>query len=641
MRVRRRSRPAPRGWVALLAVATAVLTVLAGCSAVPGSGAARDIRQVADQLDEQAPAAPRSGLQPDQIVRGFIAASARPDTVAGASNAFASARQFLAADAQSDWEGPAGPVVVLPDTYRTESSTDDESDDESQVTVTAVPDGQLDEQRAFVPSSGADEPAFSYTMRLVREDGQWRISNPPNQLIIVSGDFPTAFQPRVVYFLDASATVVVPDLRYPLIGGTEVARADRLMQLLLRGPSSLLRGAAFTELGARAELRSNLSLDTEGVLTVDLTGVDTSTPAIRRALAAQIVWTLAATSPRIRITVDGIPLDSAQPVYTQTTMSSFDPDRVAGTGQVASDPYFVDTDGVVVNLENRQTLFDGSDAGTGPIRAVAMSAATGAVAAVADSGSGAAAADRQSLVIGRPLQDDRLAVTLRAGTLTAPAFTRTGDEVWVVQNGATEPEVVQVAAAGQASRARVDATALAGLGPVTALALSPDGVRVAVVAGGRLYLGGIAPVTGDTVTATATEPVVPGVPVPTTEPAAPVTDVPAASLAIVNLTLLRSDLSDASAVAFPSSKGITAAAKDGSGYRTLWSVSIDGKVATQYTTAGQFDDIAAFAVATAEQPLIAFGGRIWRLEGSPAGGQWVSPAPEAAAVNGSAPFYPG
>jgi hypothetical protein len=318
---------------------------------------------------------------------------------------------------------------------------------------------------------------------------------------------------------------------------------------------------------------------------------------------------------------------------------------VAGTGQVASDPYFVDTDGVVLNLENRQPLFDGGDAGTGPIRAVAMSAATGAVAAVADSGTdnGIGTADRQSLIIGRPLQDDRLAVTLQAGSLTAPSFTRTGDEVWVVQNGATEPEVVQVAAAGQASRARVDATALAGLGPVTALALSPDGVRVAVVAGGRLYLGGIAPVTEVTeVTATpATEPVGPGVPTSTTEAAAPVTDVPAASLAIVNLSLLRSNLSEVAAMAFTSSTGITAAAKDGSGYSTLWSVSIDGRVATPYTTAGQFDDITAFAVATAEQPLIAFGGRIWRLEGTQTGGQWVSPAPEAAAVNGSAPFYPG
>ena len=59
----------------------------------------------------------------------------------------------------------------------------------------------------------------------------------------------------------------------------------------------------------------------------------------------------------------------------------------------------------------------------------------------------------------------------------------------MVQNGATKPEVYRVSASGSPSRERVDSDEFTGKGPVTALALSPDGVRVAVVAGERLYSG--------------------------------------------------------------------------------------------------------------------------------------------------------
>ena len=159
-------------------------------------------------------------------------------------------------------------------------------------------------------------------------------------------DFATAFRQRVLYFLDRSGTVVVPDVRHVVIGQTPANRANRLISMLIGGPSSQLRRRGADPSSPReSALRSNPSVDPDGVLQVDLTGVDVSTPEARRALAAQIVWTLSPTSPRIAITVDGEPLDPAQQVYTINSVSSFDPDRLAGTGQVASDPYFVTPDG--------------------------------------------------------------------------------------------------------------------------------------------------------------------------------------------------------------------------------------------------------------------------------------------------------
>ena len=37
---------------------------------------------------------------------------------------------------------------------------------------------------------------------------------------------------------------------------------------------------------------------------------------------------------------------------------------------------------------------------------------------------------------------------LKAGTITQPSFTHGGDEAWVVQNGATKPEVYRISTTG-------------------------------------------------------------------------------------------------------------------------------------------------------------------------------------------------
>ncbi len=501
----------------------ALLALAAGCSGVPGSSAAVDVTQIAEQLAPIAPAAPTPGQQPDQIVRGFIAASARPDLDTASGSSFAAARQYLAPQAQTSWQPHGLPVVVLGDGYRTDVTRADPG----VVTVSGVTTGHLDTDRSFQTAAG--DP-YSRALTLVQVEGEWRISDPPPELLVTSSEFGTAFRQRVLYFLDRTGTVVVPDVRHVVIGQTPANRANRLITMLFRGPSSRLIDAVSSEFTARSALRSNPSIDSEGVLQVDLTGVDISTPEARRALAAQLVWTLSPTVPRIAITVDGEPLDPAQQVYTINTVTSFDPDRLAGTGQVASDPFYVRNDGAVVGL------FDGAPVpgplGTASIRVktAAQSSATGAIAAVADDPAGG-----QNLLLTLPTANDRADPLLKATTLTAPSFTRAGDEVWVVQNGATKPEVYRVSSAGNPSRERVGSTQLAGKGPVTALALSPDGVRVAVVAGERLYLGVLTRQSvGDTAPAT-------------TDPGVATTQTP---LQITRLSLLRPDLVHVGPVSF-------------------------------------------------------------------------------------------
>ena len=259
--------------------------------------------------------------------------------------------------------------------------------------------GLLDTERSFHTE---DASVYSRAIHLMLVDGEWRITDPPPELLLTSTDFPTAYRQRVLYFLDQSGTVVVPDIRHVVIGQTPANRASRLLSLLMRGPSSQLAGGVTTQFTSKSSLRSNPSVDSEGVLQVDLTGVDVSTPEARRALAAQIVWTLSPTSPRITITVDGEPLDPAQPVYTINSVSSFDPDRLAGTGQVASDPFYVTTSGAVLGLLDGQPVTGPLGSGALVVSAAAQSSATGVTAAVAADPAGG-----QQLVMARPAEPDR------------------------------------------------------------------------------------------------------------------------------------------------------------------------------------------------------------------------------------------
>ena len=218
------------------------------------------------------------------------------------------------------------------------------------------PFARLVGRRPVVPPEDAPQ-SYARAVPLVLVDGQWRISDPPPELLLTNSEFSTAFRQRVLYFLDPTGTGRCTGCRHVVIGQTPANRANRLISMLIHGPSDALGGRGCIPSSPPSRRSGRIpSVDPEGVLQVDLTGVDVSTPEARRALAAQLVWTLSPTSPRIGITVDGEALDPAQPVYTINSVSSFDPDRLAGTGQVASDPFYVNPSGAIVGLLDGQPM---------------------------------------------------------------------------------------------------------------------------------------------------------------------------------------------------------------------------------------------------------------------------------------------
>jgi hypothetical protein len=614
--------------LALVALLGLVLT--AGCAGIPSSGSPQDFRHVAEQSTAAGPRGPDPGQQPEQIVREFIYASAltQYDT---AGESYVAARQFLTPAAQKTWRADSGSTVVRVLSNDFATQTDPETP--GRVTVTATQIGELRSDRSYLPVGSAP---YQVKMHLVQSDGQWRISDPPADVLITQSEFSTAFQPRTIYFLDSTGRVVVPDLRYLAKASTQDLSANRLMDLLLAGPSGQIAGAARTQLGKGAQLASNVHIDSSGVAHVSLQGITLTTAAARQALAAQVVWTL---DQQVEITVDGQPLDepdgttAAAPEPTVYSLSNgavanFSPDVVPGSAQAVSDAYYID-DGAILKLSDSSPMWGSVGTGSVDVVSAALSAASGALAAVARDPEGG-----EQLLVGRPFENQPTVTVLKASTLTTPSFTRWGYAAWTVQNGASQPEIYQVTvSSGTPTWSRVSAPGLADLGTVTALALSPDGVRVAVVAGGRLYLGIISPAPDDSAAATTS---------------ADDSDAPSdrRGVQVTGLHVLRSDLTDVGPITWDDSTSLLVGAKTvGSTHRTVFEVSVDGQSVIPVTTSQSFGDVFndVDAIASSATPglpmLISFGGHIWELQGGSTSGQWISPDGNLWMV-GNGPFYP-
>ncbi len=566
----------------------AVLVVLIGvlltaCSGIPGSGPVQDVTKVADQVNQDAPATPDAGMTADAIVRGFISSAARISLAGPAGSAYLAPKQYLTTKAAQTWQSKPSSVVILSDQYRIDPS----ATDPNAYNIVSPLIATLDPDKAYHAGNGA---SYKATVHVVKQKGEWRIADPPAELLITESDFTNVFSVRTLYFLDAAHSVVVPDRRY-LIRSTPDTRVLTLLNLLFRGPAGVLKGAADSELTG-ASLRTTPTTDSAGLTTIDLSGIDVPTAADRNALAAQLVWTLSPDTSPLSININGEPLDPDQLVYTASTVESFSPDRVPGTGAVASDPYFINEAGGIINLLTKKALYGGVGTGSKHVVSASMSAATGTLAAVSNTRNSDGSAGQQ-LLIGQPLAYEQSIPALQANSLTQPSFSRSGDEVWVVQNGAAKnPEIYQISTSrtsstvngsGAASRAKVGSAQLTGKGAVTALVLSPDGVRVAIVAGQKLYLGAIAPVS------TAQ-----------TDSTSPATADTPAALTVINLQQLQGALTDVGPVAFQSSNDLMVVSNNLPGYRSIKELKIDGSNLTQATTNAQYSDVTSMAVSTVD-----------------------------------------
>ncbi|SDO15899.1 Sporulation and spore germination [Klenkia soli] len=555
--------------------------LLGGCGTVPTSSDPVPITQVADPPEDVGIEAlpPVAGASPEEVVRGFV------DAMASTTRNHPVARQFLTSDAADSWRDTDGITVISAD-YAPVAS------DDGTVAVTAGLVGRVDEQGSFTTGDGQ---SFDQTFRLVQEDGEWRITDPTDGLLQLEPDFARTYDEVNAYFLDPTATRVVPDPRF-LVSGESQATA--LVDRLLTGPSPTL-SAGVTNPLAGVELRSNVRIDQQ-VATVDLTGLPAGTSDALNVLCAQLVWSLDQLDDvrAVRVSVDGAPVDvpGVPDVQTVDDWASFDPDAVPAVSV-----------GHYVAGGALRTVTAG-DAAPGPAGTGQYGLSAAAVTADARTNqlgttvAVAAAGGTATLLVGP--YGDALAPVLTAGTFTDPTTAATRPEVWTVRDGG---EVIRVPATG--SPQSVSAPALPELGTVRVFQLSPDGVRAAVVVdgpdGGELLVGTVAR-SDDQVT-------------------------------LGDLRAVAPDLSQVVDVGWRTASELVvlAGAQDEDG-TAPWSVGVDGWDLTALSRSGLPGQPTAVAAAPSRTPLVVAAGTLWQL----VSGTWSTLVRGQEPLPGGAPFYP-
>lgn len=460
----RRSRAA-----AAVAVTVSVLAALAGCSEIPTSGPVIGGDPVDPPPGQQRPfirqdaPPPLPGDSPVGIVDGFV------EAMASYAPGYETAREYLTEDAGASWDTSAGITVFL------EAKPAIEAISENLVGLRMVVSGEVDRDGTYVAAAPGDTQELQ--LRMEQEDGEWRIANPPDGIMLAGFSFDQEYEPYNVYFFDPQLSVLVPD---PVYLPRSANAATLLAQTLLAGPSSWLAPAVRTAFPEGTELALDAVPVVSGTATVELSeAAGLASPEERERMLAQLTWTLGMLSEvdRVEVTSGEIPLwQGGEPASQHdSAMNAFNPTVVSADAPL----YAVTADGVVSLADGGFVPVPGPLGSMPGIGEVAVN--VGGNRAVVVTGGGTAL---QAAMFG---EGEAVQPLLDGVDLRSPAWDRTG-LIWAVDRGANGPGFVV---------ARPDGERLQVVVPelqhrdVERLAVSLDGTRIAVVVGEQAFVGDI------------------------------------------------------------------------------------------------------------------------------------------------------
>jgi hypothetical protein len=232
----------------------AVLLSLAGCVSMPTGGPvqAYPVTQGTDAQSQQymqvEPESPGAGWNPQQIVQGFLAASASFATYRNV------AKQYLTPQEGTAWKpnwsavvytnGPtAGAPTYPPNPKQSKQSKQPEA---ATVQVNGAVQSTLQGNGLYsVRSSKGSGTQGTYTFGLVNLNGQWRINSAPQQLLLTSVSFHYDYQLTNLYFFDPKFSHLVPDPVYVPVGAQQEELEKGLVNDLISPPNDwLLAGGA-------------------------------------------------------------------------------------------------------------------------------------------------------------------------------------------------------------------------------------------------------------------------------------------------------------------------------------------------------------------------------------------------------------
>ncbi len=285
--------------VAVAGVVAALLLAPTACVSMPQSGPVTDTR-VAPRLEDQRataidPLPPRPGASAVQIAQGFL--EAMTQTPISTSVNISVAREYLATDARATWNPDAETIIY------DESSAPEAVGAAARVRLTGAE--SLDTRGAWVGDLG--RPASTLELQMVLENGEYRIVDPPDALIVPASWFAQRFREVSLYYFDRTGQILVPESVF-VPRGQQLASS--LTEGLLEGPAGDARRVVRTFVPTGLDIGLSVPI-TAGVAEVSLLGEAPDRSADSSALMlAQLAATLRQdpSITSIRVTVGGQPV---------------------------------------------------------------------------------------------------------------------------------------------------------------------------------------------------------------------------------------------------------------------------------------------------------------------------------------------
>lgn len=316
-------------------IATALLA--AGCAQVPTSGPVVEVDQsvpdVASNGFVRALARPpRAGMSQTEIVQGFL------DAASGFEDAHAVAKMYLTPAAAQQWDPDAGVRVYGNGTQTLTSTT------ETEVTFTATEVAVISQRAQYIPAEPGAQ--LAQVFGLVQQDGQWRIADVPQGLMLSRAGVERSYREYQTYFVAEPGGILAPNP--VLFRSSESDVTEELVRSLLGGPGAWLAPAVITGFPEGTTLLSVSVSD--GVVRVDLSQQALAADEVaRQQLSAQLLWTLRQV-PSMRgvaITVGGqpFPVTGAEEIQPRSAWPQYDPDGLA-----ADAPWYMIRGGAVLSM---------------------------------------------------------------------------------------------------------------------------------------------------------------------------------------------------------------------------------------------------------------------------------------------------
>ena len=458
-----------------------LLALAAGCAGVPDSSAPQAIGTVDRPAPKRLPT-PNPTMDPDQLLREFLKATADP------ANRHLAARQFLTESASKDWDDQGSALLIDKVVF-----TETRAAEKVSVTMQAEILGSLSDIGVFETGEGQlPDPG---PIEMVQTSDGWRINRLPNGVFLDWQQFQAGYKRNTLYFVDPTGATVVPDPRYVAVSEPDLL-ATELVNKLTAGPRPEMAKAVRNLLGPPLKLRGPVTRADGGKTGVgrgyggariDLEGLATTDPQSRQLLAAQLIWTLARNDIKgpYMINVDGAPLDDRfVDGWKATDVAATDP----GAADGATAGVHALMGGTMVALDGQGSAkVAGSFGAMGELQSAAFSRKGTDIAAVAKPSAPDAGA---SLWIGP--SGGQAAQATDGRTLSRPSWAL-DNAVWVVVDSSSVVRVIREEATGQPARIPVDAAAVTARfpGAITELQLSRDSTRAAMVIDGQVVLAGV------------------------------------------------------------------------------------------------------------------------------------------------------